>query len=221
MKNKIIDVLDTFTRTFFKWNAIYWLVLLFIASLLVSINSEEVEFTKQVHSHQNEVKKPVYSMRICDTDKCRARVLRLNKCNWKIECAVKMTQKESYNYLHSELTNLKKKSLEVKKTYKKQQVFDLDKLAYAVAMQETKDCTLGNSAERNNCFWIMTWKRGFREYKRFETKEDSYKDFKRIWTTKWYIEWNWGLPTIEDAIVYSWNDRAKIWLNNVLYFYNK
>lgn len=100
------------------------------------------------------------------------------------------------------------------------QSLDLDKLAYAVAKHETWNCTIWNSASRNNCFWIMTWKRGFREFKYYETKEDSYEDFKRIWSTKWYIEWNWWLPTIEDAIVYSWDDRANHWLRNVLYFYH-
>jgi len=29
----------------------------------------------------------------------------------------------------------------------------------------------------------MTWKRGFREFKKYKNKEESYKDFKKIWTT--------------------------------------
>ena len=108
------------------------------------------------------------------------------------------------------------KSVESLKTHE----LDLDKLAYSVARHETWNCTIWNSATRNNCFGIMTWKRGFREFKTYETQEDSYIDFKRIWTTKWYIEWNGGLPTYADAKKYSWNDRARDWLNNVLHFYH-
>lgn len=54
MKNKIIDVFDTFERHFLKGNAIYWLVIIFTASLLVSINSEEVEAIEKVQAHQVE-----------------------------------------------------------------------------------------------------------------------------------------------------------------------
>ena len=97
-----------------------------------------------------------------------------------------------------------------------QDVFDIDKLARAVAQHETRNCTLWNSATRNNCFWIMTWARWFREFKSYDTKEDSYKDFKRIWTS--YYGW---MPTYAKAKRYSWDDRVTAWLNNVLHFYNK
>jgi fatty-acid desaturase len=62
----------------------------------------------------------------------------------------------------------------------------------------------------------MTWVNWPREFKYYNTKEDSYKDFKRIWTS--YYGW---LPNLEKAKRYSWNDRAEAWLNNVLAYYNK
>lgn len=96
--------------------------------------------------------------------------------------------------------------------------FDLDKLAYSVAMHETKNCTLDYwSALQNNCFWIgkfQNWKRVWFKY--YNSPEDSYDDFKRI-RTSYY----WWLPDINKAIKYSWNDRAEEWLNNVMFYYNK
>lgn len=94
---------------------------------------------------------------------------------------------------------------------------DLDKLAYAVAMHETKNCTVGNSASRNNCFWIMQWdKKGKRSFKSFSTKEESYEAFKTLWAK--HYKW---LPTKAKARRYSGNDRADIWLANVNYYYYK
>jgi hypothetical protein len=61
--------------------------------------------------------------------------------------------------------------------------FDIDKFAHAVARHETGDCKKGNSAQRNNCFGIMTWKNGKRSFRTFKTKEESYVEFKRIWST--------------------------------------
>lgn len=94
--------------------------------------------------------------------------------------------------------------------------FDIDRFAYAVAMAETGNCTVWNSAERNNCFGIMQWDKYWnRWYKSYETKEDSYKDFKRIWSSYY-----WEYPTRAMAIKYTWNDRVDTWLDNVMYFYH-
>jgi len=91
------------------------------------------------------------------------------------------------------------KEVVVEEVVVEEEVFDLDKLAWAVAMHETKDCTLGNSATRNNCFGIMTWVNWPREYKTYETKEASYADFKRIWSSYYG-----GMPNYAKAKKYSW-----------------
>lgn len=46
----------------------------------------------------------------------------------------------------------KKEKTQEKPKEVKIDTFDIDKLARAVAMHETKDCTVGNSAKKNNCF---------------------------------------------------------------------
>ena len=128
---------------------------------------------------------------------------------WKIYYNIKQIRIQNNIPVQVEL---KRTSKEPQKNLKK--FFDINKLAKAVAKHETADCKKWNSASRNNCFWIMTWKRGFREFKKYKNKEESYKDFKKIWTT--YYKW---MPNFKKAKKYSWNDRANIWLKNVLYFY--
>lgn len=93
--------------------------------------------------------------------------------------------------------------------------YDLDKLAKAVALHETGDCTakLG-AATVNNCFGIMAWSNGQRYFKRYKTKEDSYADFKRIWSS--YYQ---KFPDLKLAKRYSGNDRPYQWLANVKHFY--
>ena len=99
----------------------------------------------------------------------------------------------------------------------KEAPFNLDKLALAVACHETKCGTKGSAVSHNNAFWIMTWdKNGKRSFKRYEKIEDSYTDFKRIWSSYYG-----GFPTLKQAKRYSGNDRSEIWLNNVKHFYNK
>lgn len=99
--------------------------------------------------------------------------------------------------------------------------FDIDRLAKAVAQHETWDCKLGYWKEYNNCFWIKNWntapcpKIWRNKMCIYEKPEDSYEAFKKIWST-WY-KW---MPNLEKATRWSWNDRAQIWLNNTLHFYN-
>lgn len=99
--------------------------------------------------------------------------------------------------------------------------FDLNKLAYAVAMQETKNCSKWTWLNYNNCFWIKNGSIAPCERKSnsgfciYNNSEESYKAFKKIWSTA-YVE----LPTLAMAERWTWKDRAKIWKANVLYFYN-
>ena len=92
--------------------------------------------------------------------------------------------------------------------------FDLDKLAYAVAMAETQNCTTGCGISKNNCFGIMTWDRGFRECKAFDTPEDSYADFKRIWSSYY----SGGYPTWNDHLKWVGYDSPN-WRANVHHYF--
>jgi len=60
--------------------------------------------------NKTEANDPKYKTDICDTNKCKARVERLNYCDWNIKCAVKLTQEASYEHLLKDITNLEKES---------------------------------------------------------------------------------------------------------------
>lgn len=93
---------------------------------------------------------------------------------------------------------------------------DLDKLAKAVARHETASCTKGAGKTHNNCFGIMQWnKKGQRSFKRYAAREDSFKDFKRIWAAYYG-----RFPDLKLAKKFSGNDRPQQWLSNVTTFYN-
>jgi hypothetical protein len=90
--------------------------------------------------------------------------------------------------------------------------YDLDKLAKAVAKHETNDCKAKvGAAVYNNCFGIKY--NG--KFARYKTKQASYDDFKRIWST-YYKKF----PNHALAKKYSGNDRPQTWLSNVTLFYN-
>lgn len=90
---------------------------------------------------------------------------------------------------------------------------DLNRLAYAVAMAETKDCGIDyGSAKYNNCFGII--RNG--TFERYETKEESYKDFKEIWS-KYYQDYpNWSLAT-----KWTGGDRVDTWLQAINQYYHE
>jgi len=91
---------------------------------------------------------------------------------------------------------------------------DMDKLAMAVALQETGYCTSKGSPtanSRNNCWGIM----GRNGLKAYKTKEEGKADFIRIWNTYYG-----GIPTYKQAKRYSGNDKAEAWYYNVLFAYD-
>ena len=91
---------------------------------------------------------------------------------------------------------------------------DIDKIAYAIAMAETGDCTTGMGKTKKNCFGIMHWPGGVRTGKTYATKEDSYADFKRIWQKHYG-----GFPTRSMAVKWTGNDNPDQWLANVTKYY--
>lgn len=91
---------------------------------------------------------------------------------------------------------------------------DINKLAYAVRMQGTHDCSSKNSSARyHNCYGIMA-KRG--SYQTFKTNEESTKRFKEIWLKHYMV-----FPTLKQATKWSSPRAAKTWLKNVTYYYER
>lgn len=87
---------------------------------------------------------------------------------------------------------------------------NINKLAYCVAKAETQNCTTGMGITKNNCHGLMTWERGFREGKWYNTIEESYEDFKRLWMRSYKT-----FPTYQMADKYTGGDQTQIWLNTV------
>ena len=100
--------------------------------------------------------------------------------------------------------------------------FDLDRLARAVAIAETGNCTKGYGKTYNNCFWIKNGKTapcpkiGKSKMCIYEKPEDSYKAFKIIWS-KWYKTH----PNLISAQRWTGHDNAVRWLSHVNLHYNK
>ena len=100
--------------------------------------------------------------------------------------------------------------------------YDIDRLARAVAMAETGNCTKGYGKEYRNCFWIRNWntapcpKIGKNRMCIYEKPEDSYIAFKKIWS-KWYA-WK---PNLKMAQRWTGHDNAVRWLSHVNHFYDK
>jgi len=132
--------------------------------------------------------------------------------------------KKKADYTQSELDRLNKKSRQVcgdslpapetkiqeKKVAVDMNNYDLDCLADAVAVAETSYCQAGSGLSRNNAFGIMTWKTGTRQLKHYNTCEDSWDDFKRIWSTHYDV-----YPTMSTAVKWTGNDNPQRWLTNV------
>lgn len=93
--------------------------------------------------------------------------------------------------------------------------YDIDKLAEAVAIAETSGCNRGSGVSHNNCFGVMHWPNGVRTLKTYSTKQESYDDFKRIWSSFYG-----RFP--DEALARKWtgNDSPDTWLRNVKIAYS-
>lgn len=100
--------------------------------------------------------------------------------------------------------------------------FDINKLAKAVAIAETGNCTKGYGKTHNNCHGIKSGN----TYKcpwtpkgkmcRFKDREESFTAFKVIWQ-RWYKT----LPTHTQAVRWTGADSSANWRRHVLHFYNQ
>lgn len=94
----------------------------------------------------------------------------------------------------------------------KWEIYDIDKLAHAIAIAETGDCTKGVGPAHNNPVGIRRNGR----FEKYNSCEEGLEDFKRVWSK------NYGrFPTLSDAKRWTGNDSPITWLNNVTNSYEK
>lgn len=93
---------------------------------------------------------------------------------------------------------------------------DLDRLAYAVAVAETSNCTTGTGRSKNNCHGIFGVTNGQYGPRTFQTTDQSFEEFKRLWITKYGDRF----PTLQDAQRYS-GGPGDSWLTRVTIAYNR
>lgn len=93
---------------------------------------------------------------------------------------------------------------------------DIKKLARAVAVAETQNCTTGVGATHNNCFGIKGRDGGVYAFREFASPEESYAAFEGIWLNGYGDRF----PTIEDARRWTASDGEQ-WLGIVATVYNR
>jgi hypothetical protein len=91
---------------------------------------------------------------------------------------------------------------------------DLNKLAHAVAVAETQDCTTGVGLSKNNCHGIFQCAPTGCTPMTFASREESYKAFKQLWMHSYGNHF----PTIADAQRYV-NSDATEWYGIVTQVY--
>ncbi len=91
---------------------------------------------------------------------------------------------------------------------------DIRKLAYAVAMAETENCTTGTGLSRNNCHGIRGCSNGQCGFKTYDSPAESYADFESIWLRVYGNRF----PTREDAKKYVASE-ATDWYKTVTAVY--
>lgn len=121
-----------------------------------------------------------------------------------------------------------KENKETQENENKEENLDYYKLAYAVGRHETGNCKLGYGKMYNNCVGMKSGntapcptKNGKKQIGRnnmciYDDPKQSYDAFVIVWK-RWYK----GLPNLEKSKRYSGNDRAEIWMRNVLQFYRE
>lgn len=90
---------------------------------------------------------------------------------------------------------------------------DLDKLAYAVAVAETSNCTAGIALTYNNCHGIL---KADHTPVAYASTQESFAAFKDLWS-RLYV----GYPDWDLAYRYTGGDDTQIWLDNVTRIYNQ
>lgn len=163
-------------------------------------------------------------IQICQSDKCEARKARLEECSAytnneeeKILCATYITlHKITRDVTPKEKEAIKEEIKKLDDIINNKWGVDLDRLAKAVAIAETTNCTKGYGVTHNNCFWIKHWNTVPCPWVpkwamcKFKTKEESFEAFKTIWG-RWYKTY----PTYEQAHRWTGWDRVYNWLNIV------
>ncbi len=87
---------------------------------------------------------------------------------------------------------------------------DLDRLAYAVAVAETGNCSKGTGVSKNNCHGIMECRRSGCSAKTFANTTQSFVAFQKLWLEAYGDRF----PTLSDAKRYSAGP-GDTWLHRV------
>mgnify|MGYP000316899234 CR=1 FL=1 len=93
---------------------------------------------------------------------------------------------------------------------------DIKKLAHAVAVAETSNCTRGTGVSLNNCHGITSCKGGKCSPRPFASTQESFQTFEKLWLEKYGDRF----PTINDARRYTATD-GEWWLNTVKVAYGR
>ncbi len=91
---------------------------------------------------------------------------------------------------------------------------DIKKLAYAVAIAETENCTTGVGRSKNNCHGITRCTATGCTFRTYASPAESYADFERIWLRAYGDRF----PTREDAKRYV-DSEAVDWYRTVTKIY--
>lgn len=128
----------------------------------------------------------------------------------------------------SEVVENTKENKETQENENKEENLDYYKLAYAVAMAETHNCTKGYGQTYNNCMGLKSGntapcpvKDGKKQIGRnnmciYDHWSQSYEAFKIVWK-RWYKEF----PDRALASKWTGNDRPDTWLKHVRYYYDR
>lgn len=87
---------------------------------------------------------------------------------------------------------------------------DLQRLAYAVAVAETSNCSKGTGVSKNNCHGIMECNRSSCSAKTFANTTQSFIAFQKLWLRAYGDRF----PTLADAKRYSGGE-GDTWLHRV------
>lgn len=132
----------------------------------------------------------------------------------KVEVSTPIKEKQSVRKVEKEIR---------KELPKENRPFDPVKFSKAVAKQETASGTKWYWKEYNNLVGMKNGriapckKIGRNRMCIYDTPEESLVAFRKVWE----VGYGNKFPTLRMAQVYSWNDRAWIWLANVTKFYNE
>ena len=228
--------------TLFKYSFIFWAVIWFIIYFWFLYNknttySSEIKTTIQDLVNENE--KLWNDWRIIESEKLELEKKLQEKISEKLEIEnliqqnrkkindlikiienpIKNTPQNDFEKKSDE--NIVTETLEQIEAKNLENFFDIDKLAFAVSMAETWNCSQWIWPKYNNCFGIKNWntapceKVWVNNMCIYNTPEESFEAFKKIWVAVYGGKY----PTYNDAVRWTGNDKPDNWLYIVKTYY--